>query len=225
MRIFSRFSPRQIIPNRCERFGHQRVVNVIHSILLLCPSKASYMMKGISAPLINASTSARTTFAGTSPTKAVCTWRCESIKATCGRPSTPSFRAQKSFWRFLGSVEPTQGLLKALAFQHQWFSSIDIYIYIFCARTSSIKKVWKEWKTLWELGEVTLRPIIFCSSLGLRRRHPLSQTRCPSRLAAWALIELVPSVGNLDTNLQRSRQPPVFRTSRPRQYDYNNKIQ
>lgn len=99
-----------------------------------------------------------------------------------------------------------------------------IYIYIFCARTSSIKKVWKEWKTLWELGEVTLRPIIFCSSLGLRRRHPLSQTRCPSRLAAWALIELVPSVGNLDTNLQRSRQPPVFRTSRPRQYDYNNKI-
>lgn len=130
MRIFSRFSPRQIIPNRCERFGHQRVVNVIHSILLLCPSKASYMMKGISAPLINASTSARTTFAGTSPTKAVCTWRCESIKATCGRPSTPSFRAQKSFWRFLGSVEPTQGLLKALAFQHQWFSSIDIYIYI-----------------------------------------------------------------------------------------------
>lgn len=40
-------------------------VNAAYSKVLLCPSNASYMMKGRSVPFTNASTSARTTLGGT----------------------------------------------------------------------------------------------------------------------------------------------------------------
>ena len=54
-----------VSPNRICSDGQALQVNAAYSKVLLCPSNASYMMKGRSVPFTNASTSARTTLGGT----------------------------------------------------------------------------------------------------------------------------------------------------------------
>ena len=194
---------------KCKRLQMQADANIgkrlqsySRMLLVRCPSNASYITKGSSPPFSRASTSARTTLAGTSPIRAVWTRCWESMNATWGRPSTLNFCAHKSFSKLRGSVEPVR----------------QVHLAFFCWSTNvyfrfTSNKGWHHshvWHQL--IYRVILLVSLAPSILVQHRIHPRLRTQRPCPVAAGAQGEQVPFVGNRGTSLLRSPRQLVFLT-------------